>query len=108
MKVIQFYDCRVLCGHRDKAAQDEAYHSKRSKVRWPNSKHNKTPSLAVDVAPYPVDWTDLDRFKVFGGFVLGVAATMGVKIRWGRDWDQDWDFGDQDFNDYPHFELVEE
>jgi hypothetical protein len=104
-KVVQYYDCKVLEGHRGEEAQGEAFHAGRSTLHWPQSKHNKLPSLAVDVVPYPVDWEDLDRFRVFGGFVLGVATTMG-RIRWGGDWDGDWDFNDQRFVDMPHFELV--
>ena len=106
MEVVRHHDCRILEGHRGEDAQNEAYHNGRSTLRWPNSKHNKLPSLAVDVAPYPVDWEDLDRFRVFAGFVLGVAAMMGIELRWGGDWDGDWDYSDQKFNDMPHFELV--
>lgn len=106
IKVVRFHDCRILEGHRGEEAQNEAYHNNRSTVRWPNSKHNKLPSLAVDVAPYPVDWEDLDRFRVFAGFVLGVATVMGIELRWGGDWDSDWDYTDQRFHDLPHFELL--
>jgi len=104
-EVVKHFDCSVIEGRRLKAAQDDAYHSGRSKVKWPNSKHNPIPSQAIDVIPYPVDWNDKDRFMVFGGFVKGIATSMGIKIRWGGDWDSDNDFHDQTFNDYPHFEL---
>lgn len=105
-EVIKHYNCRVLCGHRAEEAQNLAYESGASQVRWPNGQHNSYPSMAVDVVPYPVDWDDLDRFKVFIGFVLGVASQMDIAVRSGIDWDGDWNFKDQQFVDMPHFELI--
>lgn len=105
-KVIQHVDCIVLEGHRGKAAQNKAVAEGKSKTPWPTSKHNGYPSLAVDVAPYPLSWTDTVRFYYFAGFVKGVASQMGIEIRWGGDWDSDNDFRDQKFMDLPHFELT--
>lgn len=108
MRVVNGWDCTVLEGHRDKAAQNEAFRTGRSKLQWPNGNHNKKPSLAVDVAPYPIDWQDWKRFYAFGGYVLGIADHMGIGIRWGGDWNGNRDFADQSFNDLPHFELEAE
>ena len=47
---------------------------------------------------------NLARFYFFGGFVLGLAVSMGLKIRWGGDWDSDREILDQNFDDLPHFE----
>ncbi|MEE9614861.1 MAG: M15 family metallopeptidase [Thermodesulfobacteriota bacterium] len=105
-EVIKRYDCAVICGHRTEAEQERAFHEGRSKVSWPESWHNQSPSLAVDVIPYPVDWQDMRRFYHFGGYVRSVADRLGVKIRWGGDWDGDFSFKDQNFHDLPHFELV--
>ena len=74
---------------------------------YPNSKHNKLPSKAVDVAPYPIDWNDPDRFYHFAGYVRGIAEGMGIKIRWGGDWNGNFDLKDQNFYDLPHFELLD-
>jgi peptidoglycan L-alanyl-D-glutamate endopeptidase CwlK len=104
-EVIQHFDCSILCGHRGREEQDEAYHSKRSKKPWPESKHNRFPSIAIDAAPYPIDWKDKERFYYFAGVVKGIALKMGIDIRWGGDWDSDTEVDDQDFNDLPHFEL---
>lgn len=106
--VLQSYDCTVLCGHRGEAEQEEAFRTGKSKVHFPNSKHNTLPSKAVDVVPYPIDWNDTKRFMHFAGFVQGVAASLGVKIRWGGDFNQDLNFKNDSFIDMPHFELVEE
>jgi len=127
--IILYYDCSILCGHRGKEGQDEAYENKWSKVQWPTSKHNSIPSMAIDVAPYPIIWPetlkmlkrfkegrgtvsqimmtikDLSRFYHFAGYVQGVAQKMGTPLRWGGDWDSDRDFKDQTFDDLPHFEL---
>lgn len=104
LDVVKHYDCTILEGHRSIERQAELYKSGRSKVKL--GKHNADPSLAVDVAPYPVDWEDRERFLSFGSFLKGVALTKGIKIRWGADWDSDWDFKDQSFDDLVHFELI--
>jgi peptidoglycan L-alanyl-D-glutamate endopeptidase CwlK len=104
--VILHYDCTILEGHRSEADQDQLFEQGLSKVEWPDSKHNKIPSHAVDVAPYPIDWDDTKRFYHFVGFVKGVAASMNIKLRCGADWDGDNDLKDQSFNDLVHFELI--
>ncbi len=110
IEVIKHYDCTILVGHRTKEAQMEAFRTRKSKLEWPESKHNSDPSMAIDVAPYPLDWSlddkkNMARWYAFGGFVLGISAKMGIKIRWGGDWDQDTDLSDQTFDDLVHFEL---
>ena len=99
-------DISILCGNRSKEDQDAAFREKRSKVRFPNSKHNSTPSRAVDIAPYPIDWNDLKRFEELADLVLDVADQLEIAVRWGGDWDMDGDTTDQTFNDLPHFELL--
>ena len=106
-KVVEGFDNSILCGHRNEFDQNKAFDEKRSKLKFPKGKHNTIPSLAIDVAPYPIDWNDIKRFYFFGGYVKGVAKSMGIKIRWGGDWDSDTLVRDQSFNDLPHFELNE-
>lgn len=107
-EVVKHYDCTILCGHRSEEEQTKAFSEGRSKVQFPDSKHNSIPSLAVDVSPYPVDWDDLGRFYHFVGYVRGVAQGMGIGIRSGADWDGDFEIKDNNFNDLPHFELTNE
>jgi len=104
-EVVMHFDCAVITGHRGEADQNEAFDDGKSHLRWPNGKHNKSPSRAVDVAPYPINWNDTARFYYFGGYVLGVAQGLGIRIRWGGDWDSDREVKDQTFNDLVHFEL---
>ena len=54
-EVVKHFDCTVIEGHRGKEKQNEAYNKGNSKIKFPNGKHNKSPSVAVDVAPYPID-----------------------------------------------------
>ena len=106
-EVIKYFDCTILEGHRGKERQNQYYLEGRSKVQFPNGKHNSYPSEAVDVMPYPIDWNDIERICYFAGFVMGVANQLGVKLRWGKDWDRDTDLNDQSFKDGPHFELID-
>jgi hypothetical protein len=107
-EVIKYFDCKILEGHRDKETQDRLFHATppRTQVRWPNSKHNSSPSLAVDVFPYPINWGDRERAHLFAGYVLATAKQMGIDLRWGGDWDMDTEVDDNRFDDLPHFELV--
>ena len=104
-EVIKHVDCSVLEGHRDKDRQNKLYEEGKTKVKYPNGRHNRQPSSAVDVTPYPVDWKDRERQTLFAGFVIGVASQMGINLRWGGDWDQDFQVVDNRFDDFPHFEL---
>lgn len=111
-EVIKHFDCAVICGHRNEEEQNEAHTKGFSKVRFPDSKHNKKPALAVDVMPYPINWSDRERIYFFGGFVIATAKhlkEMGwIKstIRWGGDWNQDTDVKKETFKDLPHFEII--
>jgi peptidoglycan L-alanyl-D-glutamate endopeptidase CwlK len=110
--VVEDYDCSVICGHRDQAAQDQAYHAGLSQVQWPDGLHNKVPSLAADVVPFPLDWEDRQGLYYFAGYVRGIAQMlfdtqkMKYRIRSGADWDGDTNLHDQTFMDLPHFELI--
>jgi peptidoglycan L-alanyl-D-glutamate endopeptidase CwlK len=104
--VIQHFDCSVIEDHRNKERQNLAYRAGNTKLEYPHSKHNQTPSLAVDVIPYPVDWTDLKRMYYFAGFVMATAVAMNIPLRWGGDWDRDTEVIDNRFNDLCHFELM--
>ena len=97
--VIKYRDCSVLCGYRSRHDQNQLYQQGKSHAMYPQSKHNHYPSLAVDVVPFPVDWKDINRFYHFAGFVFGIAAQMGIRMKWGGDFNG--------FFDGPHFELID-
>lgn len=105
-------DITLLEGHRGKAAQDAAYFGKpqRSKLRWPRSKHNAKPSLAVDFRPYPRPPSELGLWAglaYIAGRIIHMASVEGVAIRWGGNWNSDGDFSTQPFADLYHLELVD-
>ena len=102
------YDFSVLEGFRSNARQDELFRQGKSKLGAGTSMHNSDPSMAVDIAPYPIDWENPKRFYLLAGFMFQAASQLGVKLRWGGDWDGDWIHTDQSFMDLPHFELLEE
>lgn len=106
---IQIMDFTVLEGHRGEEAQEKAFREGRSKARFGQSKHNSHPSQAVDIAPYPIDWEDVESFVLLAGVIKAVAFGMGLddQIRWGGDWDSDNRMQDERFRDYPHFEIKE-
>jgi len=106
-EVIKYWDCSVLEGHRDERNQERLYSEGKTKVRYPMGRHNSKPSRAADVVPYPVDWKARERFHFFSGFVLGVARRMGITLRWGGDWNMNFEVDDNKFDDFPHFELKE-
>lgn len=108
-EVIKHFDCSITCGHRTQEEQDALFYAtpKRTQVKWPNGKHNTKPSKAVDAVPYPVNYIDRERFTYFAGFVVATALSMGIRLRWGGDWDSDTELDDNDFDDLPHFELVD-
>lgn len=78
----------------------------KSTVKWPNSKHNKAPSEAIDIAPFPLDWNDAEAFTLLAGIYVGTAAIMGIRVRTGIDWDADLNTKEHSFKDRPHIELV--
>tara|TARA_R110002012_G_scaffold59266_7_gene154762 strand:+ start:2217 stop:2609 length:393 start_codon:yes stop_codon:yes gene_type:complete len=104
-EVIKYVDCSVLEGNRSKDRQNKLYKEGKTQVKYPNGRHNASPSNAVDVTPYPVDWDDRERQTLFAGFVLGISRSMGITLRWGGDWDQDFQVQDNRFDDFPHFEI---
>lgn len=96
-KVIKVYDFSVLCGHRTREEQNKAYYEGFTLVNWPDSKHNKYPSLAVDIAPYPIDWNDKQRFIDLSKIMINTANNLNIKIKWGGHF--------RKLVDMPHYEL---
>lgn len=106
-EVIKYIDCSILEGHRNEERQDKLFDEGKSKVKYPRGRHNSYPSRAVDVTPYPVDWNDRERQTLFAGFVIGIARSMDIRLRWGGDWDMDFKVMDNRFDDFPHFEITD-
>lgn len=106
-EVIKYVDCSIIEGHRSGERQNKLFEEGRTKVKYPHGRHNANPSRAVDVVPYPINWDDRERFHLFAGFVIGIAQSMGIKLRWGGDWNMNFEVDDNNFDDFPHFELID-
>ena len=102
-QAIKHFDFIVIEGKRSLETQKEYVAKGASKTL--ESKHLE--GKAVDIAPYPIDYDDEERFVYLGGFILGVASQLGVKLRWGLDWDNDTYTKDTSFRDIGHFEIRE-
>lgn len=97
----------VTCGFRGRAEQDAAFNGGQSKAAWPNSYHNQSPSLAVDLAPLTeskvqpgrmvIDWSDTAAFDALAVHVKEKASELGIPITWGGDF--------RSFKDRPHYQL---
>lgn len=107
-------DFSVLEGVRTPERQAELYAQGRSKpgqiVTWTmTSNHFKQADgygHAVDLVPYPLDWSDLRAFDAIAMAMFDAADELGLKIRWGADWDMDGKPREKGESDSPHFELV--
>lgn len=99
-------DLKVIQGWRSSKEQAAAYASGASEKKPGASKHELSPSRAIDMALYPVRWKDEIMFGYLAGIVALCAAEEGVKVRWGGDWDTDGDTLEHALRDLDHWELV--
>lgn len=127
-EVIKYFDCTILCGLRTPKEQFELFKKGREFINgeWiktgsvvtyvdgtdKKSKHNENPSHAIDAVPYPIEWDNLNRMRLFAGYVLGISKILKEQgkiendIVWGADWDSDTFMKDHTFSDFPHFQIV--
>ena len=108
------FDLTIICGRRDKEAQDKAFLEGTSKRRWADSQHNCLEpdglSLAVDVAPWinnKIPWEDEGTFYAMAGCVVSSANLLGIQVGYGGDWNHNGLTEDQTWNDLGHFFLIE-
>jgi peptidoglycan L-alanyl-D-glutamate endopeptidase CwlK len=106
-------DFSIIEGVRDKETQDKYFYAGKSKVKWPNGKHNvrsyTEKARAIDAAPFVngnISWKK-EHCIFLAGVVLACAKTLNIKVRWGGNWDSDLEpVTDQNFQDLVHFELL--
>lgn len=108
-------DFKVICGVRTPEEQAVLYAQGRTKpgkkVTWTmKSNHFVNPRTgkghAVDLLVAPYDWKEGPQWKQMADAMFAAAKELDIKIRWGRDWDQDGIIGEKGETDGPHFELV--
>lgn len=119
VEAIKHMNITVICGERNKKQQGIAFNSGRSSVQYPNSIHNPDNPVnkdgqgvrAVDIAPYPIDWNDIERFCYTMGKIILLAKQLNIPVRWGADWNRDGRMRDDKerkaLRDYPHTEYRE-
>lgn len=107
---ITIIDFKVMDGVRTLAESQANQISGVSRLKDPTkSKHLPQAdgfSHAVDLAPWPINWQDTEMFCVLAGVMFTCAFQLGVRLRWGGDWNSDRSTKDERFRDYGHFELV--
>lgn len=107
---LQVIDFKVMDGVRTIAESQANQISGVSRLKDPTkSKHLPQADgygHAVDLAPWPVNWQDIEMFCVLAGVMFAEAKRLGVRLRWGGDWNSDRSTLDERFRDYGHFELV--
>ena len=106
-EAIKITDFTVICGHRTIEEQADLFQSGRSQKKAGDSEHNIFPSRAIDLAPYPIDFADRDRFFFLAGVIKATASKLNIQIRMGCDWNGDGQFRPEKFQDLGHFELSE-
>lgn len=129
-EAIKYFDFSIVYGHRPPELQFNLFKKGRKKNgdKWTiydnskvvtyvdgyrkKSKHNYSPSEAVDIAPYPIDWGNEDRFIFLAGHIMQTAnifkdrGIIDHAFRWGGDWDGDNYLRDHHFSDLGHFEII--
>ena len=100
-ELIKIMDVTIIEGLRSEERQEKLLKEGKTKTRF--SKHIE--GKAVDLAPYPIDWKDRERFHYMGGMVRGIGKQLNVNIRWGGDWDSDGEVADNSFDDLVHVEI---
>lgn len=114
-ELINVMDVSVLCTYRSEQEQNDCYSRGASKLRFPYSRHNRKPSLAIDLQPYPRPLEDKElRLEccLMAGYFLGIAyllRSQGIiksHFRWGGDWNQNNKISDESFSDMFHFEII--
>ncbi len=97
------FDVTVLEGLRSYERQQELLKQGATKVSI--SRHMS--GNALDIAPYPIDWNDLERFQIVAEHMFKAAEELGIVIRWGGTWERSFTKPVKwaKFLDAPHFEL---
>lgn len=90
----------VIWGFRNEEQQNDEKKNGYSPLAWPDSKHNHMEdglpqSLAVDLAPLPLEWKNLQHFRVLASYMWQVSVQSKINLKWLGH-----------IGDYGHFELI--
>lgn len=90
--------CHVSWSYRDQKSQEQAFLDGKSKLHFPNSPHNKTPAMALDL--FELSLNGMASWAY--GFFRDIAALVNADhdpIFWGGNFAH--------LMDFDHFELRE-
>ena len=95
-------DIQVVQGVRSERDEELAIREGRAVLRnADDSKHvltsTRTQAHALDLAPWPVQWTDIPRFVSLATLVLSTASNLSISVTWGGHWTH--------LADYDHWEI---
>ncbi|MBU2051505.1 MAG: hypothetical protein KKH61_21350 [Gammaproteobacteria bacterium] len=109
---IEKFDFVVTDSARGRVEQERAFKNGYSKARFGQSAHNYAPSIALDIYPYPIDFSPendkkfREQLHVLQLEVIKPAAkSLGIPIRQGIDWNMNGNLTDDKWDDLPHVEL---
>lgn len=90
----------VIEGYRSEKEQTRLYAEGHSKLKYPQSRHNETPSEAMDLVPYTGSTKPSnEQWDYLSNAIKYVGQQHNVEIIWGGDWKEN--------PDRYHFELQE-
>lgn len=105
-EVVYFMDITITEGSRTREQQEKYLKAGTSKAKFGQSAHNYTPSLAIDIVPYPVpvnkkgEWDSKSKkWDDLALIVKSIADEKGIRITWGGDF--------KSIVDKPHWELTD-
>ena len=94
-------DFTVIEGERTVLRQKQLFAEGKTKTM--NSRH--LTGHAVDLMPLNGKAAAWDRCAEVARAMFAAAKELGIKIRWGGDWNENGRSDDETFYDGPHFEL---
>lgn len=117
------YDFTIVHGWRGEEVQNALFASGASTKRYPESKHNGTVDIAyvsqgnkqfeisdaIDFAPWidgTIPWGETHIFACIAGCLFAAADELGIKLRWGGDWDTDGNTKEHRLQDWGHVEIM--
>lgn len=104
-------DFTIVQGMRTLAQSQQNQANGTSFLKDP-SKSKHISGLALDFAPLKngkIDWDDLEAFKDVADAFFKAAKELGIKIKWGGDWNMNGDYKDEiarGVYDGGHIELL--
>ena len=108
------YDFTVIWVWRGAEVQDGLFKTGASTKQFPDSKHNfmadgQPSSHALDFGPWvdkKIPWKDTHIFALIAGSFFAAGQQLGIKVRWGGDWNSNGSTKDQRLMDWGHIEVT--